>query len=78
MGKIVIYNTEHEIVKHLKPVNYRRLKKIIKLFSPNIPPDARIIALIYFYSKQDLWTDIYIDVGKGVNFYTTIHTFSME
>lgn len=75
-NELTLLNEEGNHIKHLNPIKYRRLRKMLKDYANPVPKDTRIILHIYYFDSNDLYADLYIQKENIFDFIETIQTFS--
>ena len=69
-------NGEAVPIKHMHPVKFRRLKKMVySLLIKTIPKDAKILVHLNYYDGTDLLADVYLTTDTQMTFLESVQTF---
>ena len=67
--------SENVSIKHMSPIKYRKLKKLLSFFAQPIPEKAEVLLEISFYDGQELLADMHVTLPNGRTYKETVQTF---
>ena len=75
MKIIDILDTEGKKIKHLRPIKYRKLKRLIRDYANEDLRKEVVTTHLHYYDGEELWADIYIYKDEKIEYLETVQTF---